>query len=175
MKIVVIKVGGSLFDLPDLAERLEGILRQRKDDSILLIAGGGAVVDLVRRWDRIHKLGEERSHWLALKAMGVNENLLQSIVVNSQIVLNRTEAEKVWQRGGISILNCCRFLKSEEATTIAMLPHTWEVTSDSIAAWVTRHWPADELLLLKSVDQKNSTEAVDAHFATLIPPLQNLS
>ena len=40
------------------------------------------------------------------------------------------------------------------------LPHTWNVTSDSLSAWVTIRWPASRLVLLKSV---------------VLPPIESLS
>ncbi|HUQ69071.1 MAG TPA: hypothetical protein VM165_06090 [Planctomycetaceae bacterium] len=44
-------------------------------------------------------------------------------------------------------------------------PHIWDVTSDTLAAWTVIRWPADELVLLKSVPcpvGKTATEAVQA-------------
>ena len=57
-------------------------------------------------------------------------------------------------------------------------PHTWDVTSDSLAAWVTLRWPASRLILLKSTDCPISTSgntdgngAVDDYFSKLQPSL----
>ncbi len=58
------------------------------------------------------------------------------------------------------------------------LPHSWEVTSDSLAGWVAIRWPANRLVLLKSVglpvaaDRVSFREAadsghVDAYFPSL--------
>src|SRR5262249_17829191 len=68
---VVVKVGGSLFDLQDLGPRLHALLTVRPQCSPLLVPGGGAVADVVRALDRRHQLGEETSHWLALQAMSL--------------------------------------------------------------------------------------------------------
>jgi aspartokinase-like uncharacterized kinase len=64
---VVVKVGGSLFDLPDLGPRLEVWLGARR--SVVLVPGGGPTTDVVRALDRTHRLGEEAAHWLALRSI----------------------------------------------------------------------------------------------------------
>ena len=69
--VVIYKVGGSLLELPDLPRRLQDVVRP--DVCPLFVIGGGRTADLVREWDRLHQLGEERSHGLALKAMQLNE------------------------------------------------------------------------------------------------------
>ena len=43
-------------------------------------------------------------------------------------------------------------IEEESLAPSERLPHTWDVTSDSLAAWVTIRWPADRLILLKSTD-----------------------
>ncbi|HAW32424.1 MAG TPA: acetylglutamate kinase, partial [Planctomycetaceae bacterium] len=44
MKISVLKLGGSLLDLPDLKDRLSEFLAQLQDRRPLLICGGGSAV-----------------------------------------------------------------------------------------------------------------------------------
>ncbi len=66
--MLVVKVGGSLYDLPDLGPRLRGFLASLKDVDRLIVPGGGATTDAIRLFDRDHGLGPEQSHWLALCA-----------------------------------------------------------------------------------------------------------
>lgn len=152
MRTIVYKVGGSLLDLPELPRRIAAVLSQRPGTRPLLIVGGGAAADVVRQWDAIHALGEERAHWLALLSMMLGERLLAALLRDSQIVATRAEAEHTWKSGCVPILCAHEFLRTEEPASGDPLPHTWSVTSDSIAAWITHHWPCDELVLLKSVD-----------------------
>src|SRR5271166_3401866 len=72
---IVVKVGGSLFSMPDLAQRLRRWLAQA-GPRILLVPGGGAAADVVREFDKCHSLGEEASHWLALWSLRLNAELL---------------------------------------------------------------------------------------------------
>ena len=152
MTTAVYKIGGSLLSLPDLAGRVKRLFASRPEETQrLLLVGGGPTADLVREWDRTHGLGEEHAHWLALKSLGLNESLVAALLPGSRIVASRTEAEQVWKGGRLPILCVYDFLREVEASSLLPLPHTWEVTSDSIAAWVAAVWPADRLVLLKSV------------------------
>ncbi len=57
---IVVKVGGSLFDLPDLGPRLVQFLARLPTREIILVPGGGPIADLIRKFDQLHGLGEER-------------------------------------------------------------------------------------------------------------------
>ena len=165
----VYKLGGSLLSVPDLARRLGSFLESRRDRRGLLIVGGGAAADLVRRWDELFQLGEERSHWLALRAMKLNEALIAELLPEMPVVRSREEAAAEWERGMAAILCAHDFVRDEECRSGPPLPHCWEATSDSIAAWVALRWPADELVLMKSAEldqarRMSNRPAVDACF-----------
>ncbi len=147
--IVVYKIGGSLLDLPDLPRRLQDVVLP--DVCPLFVVGGGRTADLVREWDRLHQLGDERAHWLALRAMQLNESLLADVLPDASVVATREAAITVWGRGAWPIVSAYDFVAAEEPLAESELPHCWEATSDSIAAWIAARWPADRLVLLKSV------------------------
>jgi len=182
MRTVVYKVGGSLLTLPDLARRIRTVLATRSEGRPLLVAGGGEAADLVRRWDQLHRLGDEHAHWLALRSLMLNEALLLQILPESRLVTTRKAAGDAWRAAQLPMLCAHDFLRAEESHAGSHLPHTWEVTSDSIAGWIAIHWPADELVLLKStsrpdagvVDPANDRAAVDTYFHELrsqLPPV----
>lgn len=174
MNIAVIKVGGSLLDLPDLPTRLSQLLDRLENKKPLLICGGGAAADLVRDWDRIHQLGETRAHWLAIQSMMLNDRLLCALLPEADIVSSQTEAAAAWNAGRIPILCSYDYLTQTSASDFADLPALWNVTSDSIAAWVTLTWPADELILLKSVElpyEKTVAELAEAGFVDAYFPI----
>ena len=170
--MTVYKLGGSLLSLPDLVQRLEAFLRSRGEHRALLVVGGGAAADLVRAWDDLYQLGQECSHWLALRAMMLNEALISELFPQTPLVRNRDEATAAWERAPAAILCAHDFARDEEDRPGPLLPHRWEATSDSIAAWVALRWPADELVLLKAVEldevgRAGSRPAVDGCFREL--------
>ena len=69
---VIVKVGGSLYDLPDLGPRLLRLLDRPEMQPTFVVPGGGRLVDDIRGLDRLHRLGEEASHWLALSVNAVS-------------------------------------------------------------------------------------------------------
>src|SRR6185436_10713035 len=101
------------------------------------VPGGGDVVDVVRKLDAIHGLGEEASHQLALVGMELAGVFLKRLL---------------GKRPRIA------FPEFE----LGDLPHSWEVTSDSIAAQTAVVYGAERLVLLKSVDVPAGTSWVDA-------------
>lgn len=148
---VVYKLGGSLFDLPDLAERLRRQWQARPGTVPLLIVGGGAAADVVREWDRTFALGEEAAHWLAIESLDLSASLLSRLLPELQLVRNRQQWELAQAANRPALLCVGCFVKWLE-TQPARLPHRWDVTSDSIAAAVAVGWKVAELVVLKSCD-----------------------
>ena len=180
---VVFKLGGSLLTLPDLADRLCDAVAQRADKRCLVLTGGGATADVVRDWSRIHRLNDESAHWLAIASLDLNRSLLETLL-NWPSVRTREEAHTHWidERSPLQ-LDFNEFVTLEEANPGEPLPHNWDVTSDSLAAWTALRWPVDELVLLKSVSvpqgmtaQQASDELlVDPYFPLLANRLQRIS
>src|SRR5258708_14485560 len=93
---IVVKVGGSLFDMPDLRPRLIQFLRRLSCPEVALVPGGGRIVDAIRHLDRWHGLGEEASHWLALRALSLNAHFLPHLLRGESAVVSAALEE--WPR-----------------------------------------------------------------------------
>src|SRR5438105_1957366 len=94
-ELLVAKVGGSLYDLPDLGARLREWLRQAGQD-VILVPGGGPIVEAIRALDQVHQLGDEACHWLALRALSANARLLAQLLPGAEVI---TAPEKNTQHG----------------------------------------------------------------------------
>jgi aspartokinase-like uncharacterized kinase len=159
--VIVVKVGGSLFDHPHLGPGLRQWLAGLDAGRVLLVPGGGPVADVVRQLDAVHRFGEEAAHWLALRSLDVAAELLRHFALPSG--------------SRLSVLDCHAFAAEDESRPGA-LPHTWDVTTDSIAARAAVVYGASRLILLKSADIPPGTpwdEAarrgwVDPHFPQVV-------
>ncbi len=173
--LVVVKVGGSLFDLPDLGVRLNAWLAEMSPARVLLVPGGGPLVDMIRAFTRQHRLDEDTAHWLAVRAMSLTARLLQALLApGARMVTTGEEAPLLWRQDIVPVIDVCDFLERDEGNP-GCLPHSWSVTSDSIAARLALVCGADELVLLKSItipegmSWSHAAEEgfVDEHFARL--------
>lgn len=172
--MIVVKVGGSLYGLPDLRTRLLRWLLTL-DDSIVLVPGGGQLVEEIRRLDQVHRLGEESCHWLALRALSLNAHFLAGLLDNASVVDGLSACAGLWNAGKLPVLDLLSFAEEDEGRS-GTLPHCWEVTSDSFAARVAIVYGARGLYLLKSVDvpfpydwRKAVIQGlVDEHFADVL-------
>lgn len=147
----VVKVGGSLFDWPDLRARLGAWLDMLDAERVLLVPGGGRAADAVRGLDLTHQLGDEVSHWLAIHVLSVNAQFLHSLLPGSRIVA-QIEPDSAAELGParVNVLDPLPFFRADEMNA-DRLPHHWDVTSDSLAVRAAILVAARTLVLLKSV------------------------
>ena len=158
----VVKVGGSLLAWKDLPAALARWLAQQSPAVHVLIAGGGEFAEAIRRADATYGLGEEPAHWLCVDVLSVTARLLGAIM-NDIVVTHAQELPSL--APGICVFDPSPFLRNLEPLQFSeSLPHTWAVTSDSIAARIAESLVASELVLLKSCLPAAGAGYVDDYF-----------
>jgi len=143
----VVKLGGAVLAEGSVMA-LAGIPR---DGRTLIVPGGGPFADAVRAVDARLGLGDDAAHWAAILAMDQYAYALAALVHGARIVRAPSEAGP----GDLAVLAPYDWLHVADP-----LPHSWDVTSDSIAAWVAVAVGAARLLLVKPVRDG----AVDRYF-----------
>jgi aspartokinase-like uncharacterized kinase len=127
---IVVKLGGSLqARVPELVPVFLASGRP-----LLIIPGGGFFADAVRNM----QVDDDSAHWMAIAAMDQYGWFIASQGIGVSDRLQKPDMPVVF-------LPYC-FMKRLDP-----LPHTWHITSDSIAAWVADYLCLD-LLLLKQAD-----------------------
>ena len=127
---LVVKLGGSLYThVADLVPVFRSSIRP-----LLVIPGGGPFANAVRQAG----LDPETAHWEAITAMNLYGRYVASHCLPSTDRLVTPNESVVFLPG--------QCLREQDP-----LPHSWDVTSDTIAAWAAAELRLD-LLLLKSVD-----------------------
>jgi 5-(aminomethyl)-3-furanmethanol phosphate kinase len=140
----VIKVGGSLAERPARLRRLmETLAGAGRRHRLVVVPGGGSFADEVRRADRRFALGNSAAHWMAILAMDQYGYLLARLAPGAALVRTRSGLAP----GRLNVLAPSAWLRRADP-----LPHSWAVTSDSIAAWIARVLGARRLLLVKHED-----------------------
>ncbi len=147
----VVKIGGSLLGSPEL-ERWLDIFVKFSDGKIIIVPGGGVFADAVREAQKLSNISDAAAHKLGLLAMDQFGHLLHSL--NPQLATASSELEideRTWQHRAIV------WLPSQMVLADDTIPQNWDVTSDSIAAWLADKLEAKHLILLKS-DKPDSNE-----------------
>ncbi len=130
MRPLVVKFGGSLIDCaPALVPVIAAAPRP-----VLVVPGGGPFADAVRSLDP----PAGAAHWMAIAAMEQVGLHLAGLGLPAVELLRVPDAP--------SVLLPYRLLRERDP-----LPHSWRISSDTIAAWCAAELGCD-LLLAKSVD-----------------------
>lgn len=122
----VVKIGGSLF--PDYAIELAN---QLKNTNSLIILGGGEFVNLIRKYDSDQNFSSEITHFTAIDCMDIIAKLVDDKVDSTKLAFSIDEIIKISDDGFTPIFVVSDFLKKEDPFDCS-----WDVTSDSIAAYV---------------------------------------
>ncbi|HVG70640.1 MAG TPA: hydantoinase/oxoprolinase family protein [Vicinamibacterales bacterium] len=162
--LMVIKVGGGLLEhLDHLGRVVAAISDVSRTLRVVVVPGGGPFADAVRRVDERLPLGDEEAHWMAILGMDQYAHLLAARIDAGAVVAGREEIEDAHRRGHTPVLAPSAWLKAADP-----LSHSWDVTSDSIAAWVAGELGAARLLLIKPPGARGPN-LVDAHFENARP------
>ena len=127
---LVVKLGGRLHNqIPEIVPLL-----CKSERPLLVVPGGGLFAYAVRQ----EHVADDAAHWMAIAAMEQYAWVIASHGMRTTDILAVPEKTAV-------------FLPYISMRQYDPLPHSWDVTSDSIAAWIAAELGI-ELLVLKSVD-----------------------
>ena len=161
----VVKVGGGLlskagaFDL--VTEALTAFSPRRR---LVIVPGGGPFADAVRTMFRRIKIGDNAAHWMAVLGMDQYAHVLTSRLPGAVLVEQQAEVAAARQAGRLPVLAPYRWVRAADP-----LPHTWEITSDSIAAWIAGMLGARRIVLIKPAGG-DPRKLVDPLFIRTLPP-----
>ncbi len=160
--LLVVKVGGGLAGIPGaLARTGQAIARAAVARRLVVIPGGGPFADQVRAFDRREGLTPTAAHWMAILAMDQYAYAVADRIPGAVTVDDRAGIETTHAAGAVPVLLPTRWLRAADE-----LPHSWEVTSDSLAAYLATLLRATELVLVKPVG--GGIELLDAYFSRTI-------
>ncbi|CAH9014497.1 amino acid kinase [Candidatus Nitrosacidococcus sp. I8] len=162
--IWIIKLGGSLYSSSCLPLWLDQIKNKGK---CVIVPGGGPFADQVRTAQKQWKFADSYAHHMALLAMDQFGYLLQSLAPELSLAAGIAEINKALEENKIPI-----WLPSKELINHSDIPQTWEMTSDSLALWLTYQLAASRLILVKSIKlSQTKLKAIDLAQQGIVDPI----
>ena len=152
-RFAVVKLGGSHATGPYLKDWLAAIAAEA--GSIAIVPGGGPFADAVRTAQASMGFDDPAAHAMALMAMAQFGCALRSLNPALTLAASRSAILRALKDGKVPVWS------PEPMARAAALPETWDLTSDSLAAWLAGALGATRLLLVKHGHFE--TETVDAH------------
>ncbi|MGZ4956520.1 MAG: amino acid kinase family protein [Methylobacter sp.] len=143
--IIIIKLGGSLSRSDILVNCLNAVEKNYQGRAVVIVPGGGAFADQVRLAQQHWQFDDTTAHHMALLAMqqmalmfnGLKPDFaIADTVAAIHYQLNRKKTV-IWSPDIIELDN-------------AGIEASWDITSDSLAAWLAKTLLATELILIKS-------------------------
>ena len=154
--MIVAKIGGSVVEV---AGEIFNELNETGED-ILVVPGGWIFAEKVREMD----LDDDSAHWMAVEAMNMYGYYLSKYAK----VIEPHDFDFSFQ--GVRILLPYILMRRYDE-----LPHSWDVTSDSISVWIAEKIDAEMIIKITDVDGiivderfVQETRAEDLNFETCI-------
>lgn len=141
----VLKIGGSLADAETLPSWLE-VAACYGCGRVVIVPGGGPFADQVRQAQQYWQYPDTVAHRMALLAMEQYGLMLSGLRPDLAPVAHESELIEALAQARVPV-----WLPSASVLAADDVPHSWEVTSDSLAAWLARRLGAAQLVLVKSL------------------------
>jgi 5-(aminomethyl)-3-furanmethanol phosphate kinase len=159
--ISVIKIGGGLAAIPTALDRVCRVVTEiSRAGCIVVVPGGGPFAETVRDFDRRMGLSPAAAHCMAMLGMDQYAFVLADRIPGAVLLDDPGSVFDVLAQGKVAVLAPSRWMRSAD-----VLPHSWDVTSDSISAFIAGALGAARLILIKPVPEG----AVDPCFSRTVP------
>ena len=163
----VVKLGGSLLSDALLPAWLD-LLVQLGGGRVIIVCGGGAFADEVRRAQTHWRVDDLPAHNMALLAMAQTAYLVQGLNPKLKLAAKLADIRQVLHGGHTALWLPLDVLRHE-----ASADTNWDVTSDSLALELAQQLNAERLVLVKacaidpaaSLSELGEAGIVDRRFA----------
>jgi 5-(aminomethyl)-3-furanmethanol phosphate kinase len=153
--MVVIKLGGSLATSGKLGLCLDKVEQVQKGRAVVIVPGGGVFADQVRSAQQQWQFDDRTAHQMAILAMQQMALAFNAVKPSFKIIDSVAELCKRNNPASVSIWS-----PTISELDKAGIPSSWEMTSDSLSAWLAKTLGANELILVKSVNIEPSFDVL---------------
>jgi aspartokinase-like uncharacterized kinase len=142
--MIVLKLGGSLASSGGLPACLAALEALR--GAVVVVPGGGVFADAVREAQPRFGFSDRTAHHMAILAMEQYALMLVDRLPRLEPCVSIEEMRRAAASRHPAI-----WLPATLSLADPTIPQSWDVTSDSLAAWLARRLGAARLVLVKSV------------------------
>ena len=153
-RTLIIKIGGKILeskeDLKSTIDQIQLLINENIIQNIVIIPGGGSRANFIRHLDAEFKLGDDLSHWMSIYAMDLNGIKIKEEFSFIKLIKDFKILKKeinIPNNNNISVFQPYYYLRNKDP-----LPHSWNVTSDSITLHLAKNLGLNEIYLIKNVD-----------------------
>jgi aspartokinase-like uncharacterized kinase len=146
----VVKLGGSLAHSRYL-KRWLSVLADG-DPAVVIVPGGGPFADQVRTLQKRRRFDDAAAHHMALLAMEQYGRMLAGLQPGLRPAATRAEITRARRAGMAAVWMPTRMVLADRG-----IAATWDITSDSLAAWLAGQFTAARLVLVKSIALSESS------------------
>lgn len=144
----VVKLGGSLALNPVLKDWLDLLARDGGGRAVV-VPGGGPCADTVRMLDHHWTLPDPVAHRMALLAMEQYGLMFAGLQPRLRLARTAGEIKAVLAQGAAAVWLPAEMATGPEGQDIEQ---NWNMTSDSLAAWLAARLTAHHLVLVKAAE-----------------------
>jgi dihydroneopterin aldolase len=171
VKPVVVKLGGSTAEGGELRTWIAALASAALP--LVVVPGGGPFAELVRTEQKRMGFSDDAAHAMAILAMDAFGRVILDGEARLAPARSLDEVVRVLGEGKIPV-----WLPSSMTIGSTDIPASWDITSDSLAAWLAGRIGAETLLLVKQTQAFSSEDSVsdliargivDPAFAAMLP------
>src|SRR5262245_132717 len=159
----VVKLGGSLHQSRYLRRWLS--ILAAGGGAVVVVPGGGPFADQVRALQKRRRFDDAAAHHMALLAMEQYGRMLAALEPRLQPAASRADILRAGRAGRAAVWMPTRMVLVDPAIAAG-----WDITSDSLAAWLAGRLKARRLVLVKSVAVTNGATAVELARRGVVDP-----
>ncbi len=145
--MIIVKLGGSLSQSDALIKCLNSLEQNYQGRAVVIVPGGGGFADQVRLAQQRWQFDDKTAHSMAILAMQQMALLIKGLKSDFSIARSVTDIRRQLHRQKIVIWS-----PDIVELECAAIQASWDITSDSLAAWLAKALSATELILVKSAN-----------------------
>jgi aspartokinase-like uncharacterized kinase len=162
--LTVVKLGGSLASSPALKPWLDAI--GRCAGHVVVVPGGGPFADAVRAAQPRMGFDDGAAHQMALLAMEQYGRALVGLADGLTLAGSVAAIRRALRDGRVPV-----WAPTRMAQCAADVPGSWDMTADSLAAWLAGKLAAQRVLLVKHIDVSGPLALHDLVARGIVDPL----